>query len=161
MSDLSHIDPEGKIRMVDVGSKEISARMAQASAFVKLDPKTVRKVSEGAGPKGDPLEISRIAGIQAAKRTSELIPLCHQIALSNVEISVELEKEGVRISATARTDAKTGVEMEALTAVTVAGLTVYDMCKAVQKDIEITGIRLDSKTGGKEDYHREISNSGN
>ena len=108
-----------------------------------------------ANPKGDPLEIARIAGIMAAKRTSELIPLCHQITLSNVDVAAEITEDGVYITATARTTSQTGVEMEALTAVSVAALTIYDMCKAVQRDIEITGVRLESKTGGKADYKRQ------
>jgi cyclic pyranopterin phosphate synthase len=121
---------------------------------VLLSTETIRVLRSDTNPKGDPLEIARIAGIMAAKKTSELIPLCHQIDLSKVNVTAELRDDGVYLVAEAITDAKTGVEMEALTAVSVAALTIYDMCKAVQKDIEITDIRLEKKTGGKEDYLR-------
>src|SRR5262249_54473011 len=112
------------------------------------------KLQSGANPKGDPLKIARIAGIMAAKKTPDLIPLCHQINLSKVNVTAELRSDGVYLEAEAITNAQTGVEMEALAAVSVAALTIYDMCKAVQKDIVITDIRLESKTGGKEDYSR-------
>ena len=154
MSKLSHFDESGRVKMVDVSAKSDTVRTARASARVKLSSSTLEVLRSGSAPKGDPLEIARIAGIQAAKRTSELIPLCHQIPLSGVDITVELVENGVHVEATAKTTAKTGVEMEALTAVSVAALTVYDMCKAVQKDIEITEIRLESKTGGKHDFNR-------
>jgi cyclic pyranopterin phosphate synthase len=154
MSELSHFDESGHVKMVDISAKSETARTARASARVKLNSNTMSVLRSGPNPKGDPLEIARIAGIQAAKRTSDLIPLCHQIPLSTVDISVEMESDGIFIEATAKTTARTGVEMEALTAVSVAALTVYDMCKAVQKDIVITDIRLESKTGGKEDYKR-------
>jgi cyclic pyranopterin phosphate synthase len=155
MSKLSHFDESGKIRMVDVSPKEATARVAVASARVLLSAATVEALRSKVNPKGDPLEIARIAGIMGAKKTSELIPLCHQINLSNVDVRASLTDDGIDITAEARTDAKTGVEMEALTAVTIAALTIYDMCKAVQKDIQITDIRLESKTGGKEDYKRQ------
>lgn len=154
MSELSHYDETGKVKMVDVSGKEVSTRRAVASCKVRLSPATVEILRSHENPKGDPLEIARIAGIMAAKKTSELIPLCHQIALSKVHVTAELMDDGVRITAEAVTDAKTGVEMEALTAVSIAALTIYDMCKAVQKDIEITEIRLEEKTGGKGDYLR-------
>lgn len=154
MSELSHFDESGKIRMVDVSGKDVSTRRAIASCKVRLSPETVAVLRTRQNPKGDPLEIARIAGIMAAKKTSELIPLCHQINLSKVNITVELREDGVYLESEAVTDAKTGVEMEALTAVSVAALTIYDMCKAVQKDIEITEIRLESKTGGKHDFSR-------
>lgn len=154
---LSHYNEQGKIRMVDVGGKATTQRTAVATARVKLSKSTIAAVEEGASPKGDPLEIARIAGIMGAKKTSELIPLCHQIALSGVDVTAELDKNGVTLTAIARTEAQTGVEMEALTAVTIAGLTVYDMCKAIQKDIEITDVRLESKSGGKSDYRRDGS----
>jgi cyclic pyranopterin phosphate synthase len=154
MTKLSHYDDDGKIRMVDISGKESSTRRAVASCRVALSAETVASLRAGANPKGDPLEIARIAGIMAAKKTPELIPLCHQIDLSKVNVSADLRDDGVYLEAEAVTDAKTGVEMEALTAVSVAALTIYDMCKAVQKNIEITDIRLESKTGGKEDYSR-------
>jgi cyclic pyranopterin phosphate synthase len=154
MNELSHFDESGKIRMVDVSAKQETSRRAVASARVKLSAETLNAIHSQTNPKGDPLEIARIAGIMAAKKTSELIPLCHQINLSKVNVKAELIDTGVYLEAEASTTAQTGVEMEAMTAVSVAALTIYDMCKAVQKDIEITEIRLESKTGGKQDYSR-------
>jgi len=155
MSELSHYDDKGAIRMVDVSGKETTTRRAVASARVRLSMDTLDILQANDNPKGDPLEIARIAGIMAAKKTSELIPLCHQINLSKVNVTAEYEKGGIRLEAEAITTAQTGVEMEALTAVTVAALTIYDMCKAVQKNIEITAVRLESKSGGKSDYRAE------
>jgi molybdenum cofactor biosynthesis protein MoaC len=155
MSELSHFDESGKIRMVDVSAKQETSRRAVASAKVLLSPETLTAIRSQTNPKGDPLEIARIAGIMAAKKTSNLIPLCHQINLSKVNIKAELTDFGVHLEAEAFTTAQTGVEMEALTAVSVAALTIYDMCKAVQKDIEITDVRLEAKTGGKQDYSRK------
>ena len=152
MNKLSHFDEQGQIRMVDVSDKEISARRAVASGKVLLDGQTLAILKANENPKGNPLEIARIAGITAAKRTSELIPLCHQINLSKVDVKIEFVENGIYIEAEAKTDSATGVEMEALTAVSIAALTVYDMCKAVQKNIEITEIKLVSKIGGKSDY---------
>ena len=157
MSELSHYDETGKVKMVDVSGKEVTTRRAVASCHVMLSTETVQTLRNQRSPKGDPLEIARIAGIMAAKKTSELIPLCHQIALSSVNVVAELRDEGVYLEAEAVTDAKTGVEMEALTAVSVAALTIYDMCKAIQRDMEITDIRLERKTGGKEEYRRGSS----
>ena len=154
MSELSHYDESGRAKMVDISAKDVTTRRAVASCRVKLSPATVEALRSRSNPKGDPLEISRIAGIMAAKKTPELIPLCHQIGLTKVDVTAELRDDGVYLTAEAVTDAKTGVEMEALTAVSIAALTIYDMCKAVQKDIEITDIRLESKTGGKEDFSR-------
>lgn len=154
MSELSHFDDAGKVKMVDVSGKDVTTRRAVASGKVLLSAKTLDALGSQTNPKGDPLEIARIAGIMGSKKTSELIPLCHQINLSKVNVTAELRDFGIYLEAEAITDAKTGVEMEALTAVSVAALTIYDMCKAVQKDIEITEIRLESKTGGKEDYRR-------
>jgi molybdenum cofactor biosynthesis protein MoaC len=154
MSDLSHYDDAGKVRMVDVSDKKATIRRAVASGKVLLSKETMRTLSAHETPKGDPLEIARIAGIMAAKKTSELIPLCHQIDLSKVNVTAEIHDDGIVITGEAITNAQTGVEMEALTAVSVAALTIYDMLKAVQRDIEITDIRLESKTGGKEDYDR-------
>jgi len=154
MSELSHYDESGRAKMVDISAKDVTTRRAVASCRVKLSPATVEALRSRSNPKGDPLEIARIAGIMAAKKTAELIPLCHQIDLTKVDVTAELRDDGVHLTAEAVTDAKTGVEMEALTAVSIAALTIYDMCKAVQKDIEITDIRLETKTGGKEDYSR-------
>lgn len=152
MNKLSHLDEEGKIKMVDVGQKPETMRHAAASAKVLLSRSTIAAIQNQTNPKGNPLEIARIAGIMAAKKTSELIPLCHQINLTKIEVSVEIKDFGIYLEAEAKTRAQTGVEMEALTAVSVAALTVYDMCKAVQKDIIITEIQLIVKTGGKADY---------
>ncbi|MGH9948108.1 MAG: cyclic pyranopterin monophosphate synthase MoaC [Pyrinomonadaceae bacterium] len=154
MNELSHYDDSGSVKMVDVSDKEISAREATASARVLLSPETIEAIRKNANPKGDPLEIARIAGIMAAKKTPDLIPLCHQLPLSSVDITADIREEGIYIEATARTNGRTGVEMEALTAVSVAALTVYDMCKAVQKDIVITDIRLEAKTGGTAEFKR-------
>lgn len=155
MSQLSHYDESGRVRMVDVSEKDSSIRRAVASCRVILSTATLDVLRSGSNPKGDPLEVARIAGIMAAKKTSELIPLCHQIDLSNVNVSAEIRDFGVALEAEAVTNAQTGVEMEALTAVSVAALTIYDMCKAVQKDIVITEICLELKTGGKQDYSRK------
>jgi len=152
---LTHIDDEGKARMVDVGGKAVTARTAVASGFVRMAPATVEAVRVRATPKGDPLEVARLAGIMAAKRTSELIPLCHTLPLNHADVQLELRAEGVAIVATASTDSKTGVEMEALAAVSIAALTIYDMCKAIDKTMVITEIRLESKSGGRSgDYKR-------
>ncbi|MGE5486261.1 MAG: cyclic pyranopterin monophosphate synthase MoaC [bacterium] len=153
MSELSHFDKAGAPRMVDVSGKQPSARTARAHAFVRMRPEVLAKLAEN--PKGNPLEIARIAGIMAAKRTSELIPLCHPLMLTSADADVSIEAGGVRIVTTARTLAETGVEMEALTAAAVAALTVYDMTKALDKSIEIQDIYLIEKTGGKSgDYKR-------
>jgi cyclic pyranopterin phosphate synthase len=152
MNELSHFDETGKVKMVDVSGKETTARRAVASGRVLLTPETLKTLQSRQTPKGDALEIARIAGIMAAKKTSELIPLCHQINLSKVNVTAEFRDFGIYLEAEAVTTAQTGVEMEALTAVSVAALTIYDMCKAVQKDIAITDIRLELKTGGKSDY---------
>ena len=152
MSELSHFDKGGKVKMVDVSRKDTTVRRAVASGKVLLSLTTLQTLKTQQTPKGDPLEIARIAGIMAAKKTSELIPLCHQINLSKVNVTAEFRNFGVYLEAEAITNAQTGVEMEALTAVSVAALTIYDMCKAVQKDIMISDIRLESKTGGKSDF---------
>lgn len=155
MSDLSHFDEAGKIKMVGVSGKETTTRRAVASGKVLLSTATLETLRKNQNPKGDPLEIARIAGIMAAKKTSELIPLCHQINLSKVNVTAEFHDFGIYLEAEAVTNAQTGVEMEALTAVSVAALTIYDMCKAVQKDIVISDIRLESKTGGKSNFKLE------
>jgi cyclic pyranopterin monophosphate synthase len=149
MSDLSHVDDEGRVAMVDTSAKPQTARRAVASARVLMSPATVEAVREHRTPKGDPLETARIAGIMAAKRTAELIPLCHPLPLTHVDVRATLEDFGVRVEAEAATTAQTGVEMEALTAAAVAALTVYDMCKAVEKGIRVTDVQLEEKMGGK------------
>jgi cyclic pyranopterin phosphate synthase len=154
MKKLSHFDSAGSPRMVDVSQKPVTRREARAHAFVKIAPKVLRKLPQN--PKGNPLEIARIAGIAAAKRTSDLIPLCHPLMLTQADVDVTVEKKGVRIVASAATTAQTGVEMEALTAAAVAALTVYDMVKALDKSIEIQDLYLLQKTGGKSgDYQRK------
>lgn len=156
MSELSHVDQQGRVSMVDTGEKSITTRRAVASARVLMSPATVKALREQRTPKGDPLEAARIAGIMAAKRTAELIPLCHPLPLTHIDVQADLKDDGVSLSSEVSTNAQTGVEMEALTAVTVAALTVYDMCKAVEKGMTVTDIRLESKTGGKSgDYYRE------
>jgi len=152
MSELSHYDESGRVKMVDISGKQTTTRRAVASGKVLLSAETLDILKNKTNPKGDPLEIARIAGIMAAKQTPSLIPLCHQINLSGVNVTAAFTDDGVELTAEALTDAQTGVEMEALTAVSVAALTIYDMCKAVQKDIVISDIRLVSKTGGKTDY---------
>jgi cyclic pyranopterin phosphate synthase len=149
MSELSHVDAEGRVAMVDTSGKAQTARRAVASARVLMSAETVAALRAGRTPKGDPLEAARIAGIMAAKRTAELIPLCHPLPLTHADVRAELRDDGVYLEAEAATDAQTGVEMEALTAVAVAALTVYDMCKAVEKGMQITDVRLEEKTGGK------------
>ena len=146
---LTHIDPEGRARMVDVSEKSETARAARAEGFVEMSPETVKLLREHALPKGNPLEVARIAGIQAGKKTSELIPLCHPLSLTHLDVSIEVIDSGARIEAIARTKAETGVEMEAMTAVSVAALTLYDMCKAAEKGISIGPVRLLEKSGGK------------
>jgi cyclic pyranopterin monophosphate synthase len=150
---LSHYDTAGRARMVDVSSKAETVRTARAHAFVRLRPVVLKKLPRN--PKGNPLEIARIAGIAAAKKTAELIPLCHPLMLTHIDIDATVEKSGVRITATATTTGQTGVEMEAMTAAAVAALTVYDMTKALDKSIEITDVYLLEKTGGKSgDFRR-------
>lgn len=145
--DLSHYDRDGRVRMVDVSAKPETHRQAIASVLVKMKPQTLTKIRKN--PKGDPLEISRVAGIAAAKRTADLIPLCHPLLLSHIDVRAEFCKNGISITAAVRSTGSTGVEMEALTGAAVAALTVYDMCKAVDHEIEITGLKLLYKSGGK------------
>ena len=160
MSQLSHVDDEGRVRMVDTGAKEITQRRAVAAARVLMNSATVTALREHRTPKGDPLEAARLAGIMAAKRTAELIPLCHPLPLTHIDVRAVLDDTGVLLEAEVSTNAQTGVEMEALTAVSVAALTVYDMCKALEKGMQITDIRLELKTGGKSgDFsHEEAQN---
>jgi cyclic pyranopterin monophosphate synthase len=150
-SELTHLDDRGQARMVDVGAKEVTLRTAVAACRVVMTPATARRLVTGDLPKGDALPVARIAGIQAAKRTPELIPLCHHVALTSVEVEIEVDPGSgvVEVMATARAADRTGVEMEALTAASVAALTLYDLVKAVQKDIVITDLRLRRKTGGR------------
>jgi cyclic pyranopterin phosphate synthase len=140
--------------MVDVGGKEVTDRRAVAAATLRVAPETARAIREGNAPKGDVIGTARIAGIQAAKRTSELIPLCHPLPLSFVDVRIEVGEEKVTIESEARTSAQTGVEMEALTAAAAAALTVYDMVKGIERGVEIVGMQLIEKTGGREDWRR-------
>jgi cyclic pyranopterin phosphate synthase len=158
MKKLSHFNKSGKVQMVDVSAKAPTTRPARARGVVKMKPAVVRAVKRLQNPKGNPLEVARIAGIAAAKRTSEWIPLCHPLPLTHVDVTASLCQNGVELQSTVTTTAQTGVEMEALVAVAAAALTVYDMCKALDKSIEITGIVLVEKTGGKSgDYRRRAS----
>jgi cyclic pyranopterin monophosphate synthase len=151
MARLTHFDAEGRAHMVDVGGKEVTARTAIASGQVRMLPETLAHVTAGTAKKGDVLGVARLAGIMAAKRSAELIPLCHPLPLTHVSVDLTPDRDlpGVRITAEVRTTGRTGVEMEALTAVSVAALTVYDMLKAVEKSMEIGAIAVDRKEGGK------------
>jgi cyclic pyranopterin phosphate synthase len=149
---LSHYDGAGRARMVDVSGKTATRREAEASAFVAMKPEVLAALPNN--PKGDPLEVARIAGIMAAKRTAELIPMCHSLPLAVVDVDLRLCENGVAITSKAATTAETGVEMEALVAASVAALTVYDMCKGADKSIEIREIVLQSKSGGKSGEYR-------
>ncbi|MGA2273106.1 MAG: cyclic pyranopterin monophosphate synthase MoaC [Bryobacteraceae bacterium] len=154
MKKLSHFDSVGGVHMVDVSGKQATRRTARAHAFVRISAAVLRKLPEN--PKGNPFEIARISGIAAAKRTAELIPLCHPLPLAHADVEVRIEKGGVRIESSAVTTGTTGVEMEALTAAAVAALTIYDMTKALDKSIEIGEIYLIEKTGGKSGvFHRK------
>jgi cyclic pyranopterin monophosphate synthase len=144
MSDLSHVDAAGEVRMVDVGSKPVSRRRAVARASVRMAPETAARLADL--PKGNALVTAQLAGIMAAKRTAELIPLCHPLPLSHVDVTLEVSEAAVEIESVAETTAQTGVEMEALVAASVAALTVYDMAKAVDKDMEVTDVKLVEKT---------------
>jgi len=151
---LSHYDRAGRASMVDVSAKVPSKRQAEASAFVLLKPAILEALPRN--PKGDPLEVARLAGIMAAKKTADLIPMCHPLSLSHIDVAMRLCENGVSITSIVTTTAPTGVEMEALVAVSVAALTVYDMCKALDKGIEIREVVLQSKSGGKSgDYRRK------
>jgi cyclic pyranopterin monophosphate synthase len=153
MNKLTHFDDSGQPRMVDVGAKSPTRRTARAHAFVRMSAEVLKSLPSN--PKGDPLTVARIAGIQAAKRTAELIPLCHSLPLSQADVALMVEPDGIRIIASAATTAQTGVEMEALTAASVAALTIYDMTKALDKRIEIHDVYLLEKTGGKSgDFRR-------
>lgn len=163
MADFTHINAEGDAHMVDVTDKQISQREARAEAVISMKPDTLEMIISGAHHKGDVFATARIAGIQAAKKTSDLIPLCHPLMLTKVEVELHAEPEHnrVRIVSLCKLAGKTGVEMEALTAASVAALTIYDMCKAVQKDMVIEHTRLLTKTGGKSgDWHYQNENGG-
>ena len=146
---LSHVDARGRVKMVDVGDKPATAREAVARGSITMSREALRQIRAGAVKKGDPLQAARLAGILAAKQTSSLIPLCHPLPLSSIHVDVSPGRRGYAIEARVRTTAQTGVEMEALTAVTVAGLTLYDMLKAVERGARLTDVRLVEKTGGK------------
>jgi cyclic pyranopterin phosphate synthase len=159
MPELTHLDAEGHAHMVDVSEKAETSRRAVARGLIRLSAETVALLRSGAVPKGDALGVARVAGILAAKRTSDLIPLCHPLPISRVAIELRVTDDGVEIEAEVVVTGKTGVEMEALTAVSVAALTIYDMVKAVDPAGVITDIRLEHKTGGKSgEYHRSVGN---
>ena len=149
MTRLTHLDDAGAAKMVDVSEKAITARTATAEGRIVMQPATLAAIKAGALAKGDVIAVARIAGIMAAKRTSELIPLCHPLPLSGVEVALDFEAEGIRVTATARTTHTTGIEMEALSAVSVALLTIYDMAKAIDRGMTIDGVRLLAKSGGR------------
>jgi cyclic pyranopterin monophosphate synthase len=158
MAKLSHYGAKGEVSMVDVSAKAVTTRTAIAQGFVKMKPRVVQAVRRLKNPKGNPLEVARIAGIAAAKRTAEWIPLCHPLPLTHIDVTARLCKNGVEVQSKVTTAAQTGVEMEALVAVAAAALTVYDMCKALDKGMEITDIVLLEKTGGKSgDFRRETA----
>ena len=159
MAELTHLDAEGRARMVDVSAKAVTAREATAAARVAMTAATLAQIVEGRLPKGDVLAVARVAGIMAAKRTHELIPLCHPLPISGIELRLEPAPghdgvAAIEIEATVRTTAQTGVEMEALTAASVAALTVYDMCKAIERGMRIEGVRLLEKSGGASGDYR-------
>lgn len=151
MADFTHLDENGRARMVDVGAKEVTAREATATASVTMSPATLKRIRDGGVAKGDVLAVARLAGIMAAKRVPDLIPLCHPLALTAVEVALDCDeaRHAVDIRATCRVTARTGVEMEALTAASIAALTVYDMCKAMDRAMVIGEVRLVYKSGGK------------
>jgi cyclic pyranopterin phosphate synthase len=155
MPDLTHFDEQGASRMVDVSAKPVTARLARASGLVRMEPATLAMIVERRAAKGDVFEVARLAGIMAAKRTGDLIPLCHPLGIDAVELSLEpADERTLRIEATVKVEGRTGVEMEALTAVSVAALTVYDMCKAVDRGMEIDAVRLEEKSGGRSGHFR-------
>lgn len=155
MAELSHFDRSGASRMVDVSSKPVSLRSATASGLVRMDPATLAMILEGRATKGDVFAVARLAGIMAAKRTGDLIPLCHPLGIDGVTVAFEPEGDSaVRVESTVTVTGRTGVEMEALAAVTVAALTIYDMCKSVDRGIEIDRVRLEAKSGGRSGEYR-------
>ena len=154
---LSHYNAAGEVSMVDIGDKQVTERKAKARAFVSMQPDVIEALPNN--KKGNPLEVARIAGISAAKKTADLIPLCHQLPLTHVGLEFDVKKNGIQITATAATAARTGVEMEAMTAATVAALTIYDMTKALDKGIEIQQVHLLEKSGGKSGEYRRAKNA--
>jgi cyclic pyranopterin phosphate synthase len=157
-SNLTHYDSAGRARMVDVSAKPDTVRQAVAEAQVRMQAKTLHAIRQN--PKGDPLEIARIAGISAAKKTAGLIPLCHTLLLTHVNVDAQVVRDGIHITSQVRSTGPTGVEMEALTAAAVAALTIYDMCKAVDRGIEIGGLRLLEKSGGKSGTYKRVKDKG-
>jgi cyclic pyranopterin phosphate synthase len=158
MTELTHFDATGASRMVDVGQKPVSRRLARASGVVRMSPETLSLIRDKRAAKGDVLEVARLAGIMAAKRTAELIPLCHNLPLESVTIDFDFaDDNALSISATVQVEAKTGIEMEALTAVSMAALTVYDMCKGVDRGMSIGPIQLEEKSGGRSGHWRRSS----
>ena len=151
MAKLSHLDEQGRARMVDVSNKDVTSRIAMARGSIRMRPQTLALIREGKVEKGDVFSVARVAGIMAAKSTSALIPMCHPLSITSIEINLipQINPARVEIEAVVRVDGKTGVEMEAMTAVSVAGLTIYDMCKAVDREMSIGDIRLVKKSGGK------------
>jgi cyclic pyranopterin phosphate synthase len=161
MAQFSHLDENGKVRMVDVTEKSVTVRTARACGRVRALPETLALIQTEKIAKGNPLEVARVAGIMAAKNTAGLIPLCHPLGLTHVDVRCELTPEGIELEATATAEGKTGVEMEALTAVSVAALTIYDMCKAVDREMVITDVRLEEKSGGRSGHYLRKSNPRN
>lgn len=158
MSGLTHFNEEGRARMVDVSEKDITTRIAKATATVTVNPETFALIKEGKMKKGDVLAVAQVAGIMGAKRTPDIIPMCHPIQITNVDIAFELNDNDctIKITSTAKCDGKTGIEMEAMSAASIAALTIYDMCKAVQRDIKISDIYLLEKDGGKSGHYQHI-----
>ena len=155
MTKLTHLDEHGRARMVDVSSKEITSRRAVACARLRMKPETLERILQNDVPKGDVLAVARTAGILAAKQTAQLVPLCHPLPIDAVEVALSTDAAGsLHIEATVRVTARTGAEMEALVAVTVAGLTVYDMCKAIDRSMELTDVALVEKSGGRSGHYR-------
>ncbi len=156
MGELTHFNEEGRARMVDVSEKEITTRIAKATATVSVNPETFALIKEGKMKKGDVLAVAQVAGIMGAKRTPDIIPMCHPIQITNVDIAFEMNEEDctIKIISTAKCDGKTGIEMEAMSAASIAALTIYDMCKAVQRDIKISDIYLLEKDGGKSGHYQ-------
>jgi cyclic pyranopterin monophosphate synthase len=161
MAQFSHLDESGKVRMVDVSQKSVTLRTARARGRVRALPETLALIQSEKIAKGNPLEAARLAGIMAAKNTAGLIPLCHPLGLTHVDVRCKLTSEGIELEATATAEGKTGVEMEALTAVAVAALTIYDMCKAVDREMIITDVRLEEKSGGRSGHYLRKENPPN
>ena len=160
MGNLSHFDEQGRSRMVDVTTKAVTERMARARGRVRMATDSLRRIVDRKVEKGDVLEVARLAGIMAAKRTADLIPLCHPLPLEAVRIEFEIRQENsISIEAEVRTTARTGVEMEALTAVTVAALTIYDMCKSIDRNIRLEEVQLEEKTGGRSGHYLRLSST--